>query len=103
MDTSHFKKMRRHRRLLRLMGLAWALVGAVLLVSFVPLVMDPNASIIYNGSPTTEFGPKLSATLFAGAFVAAGACFLLVPARLLDRLYVWRQSVLSSIFFWCSK
>lgn len=100
MDTNQLKKMRRYRRLFRLMGLVWVLVGGMLLLSFIPLVLDPNASIVYNGIRTTAFGPKLSASLFVGSFLIAGLCFLFVPARLLDRLFVWRQSALSSIFFW---
>jgi ABC-type uncharacterized transport system permease subunit len=100
MDIHQLKKMRRHRRLFRLMGFVWALVGGMLLFSFMPLVLDPNASIMYNGVRTTAFGPKLSATLFASAFVIAGLCFLFVPARLLDRLFIWRQSALSALLFW---
>ena len=100
MDTRQLKKMRRYRRLFRLMGVVWALVGGMLLVSFIPLVLDPGASIVYNGAPTTAFGPKLSAALFSGAFLAAGLCFLFLPARVLDRLFVWRQSALSALMFW---
>ncbi|MBE1162885.1 hypothetical protein [Dyella acidiphila] len=100
MDIRQLKQMRRHRRLFRLMGFVWALVGGMLLLSCIPLVLDPNASIVYNGVRTTAFGPKLSAALFAGGFVVAGLCFLFVPARFLDRLYVWRQSALSALFFW---
>jgi hypothetical protein len=100
MDIRQLKKMRRYRRLFRFMGFIWTLVGGMLLFSFVPLVLDPNASIMYNGVRTTDFGAKLSATLFAGAFVVAGLCFLFVPARMLDRLFIWRQSALSVLFFW---
>ena len=100
MDTRQLKKMRRYRRLFRLMGVVWALVGGMLLVSFIPLVLDPGASIVYNGAPTTAFGPKLSAALFSGAFLATGLCFLFLPARVLDRLFVWRQSALSALMFW---
>jgi hypothetical protein len=100
MDIRQLKLMRRHRRLFRFTGFIWALVGGILLFSFVPLVMDPNASIIYNGVRTTAFGPKLSAMLFAGAFLVAGLCFLFVPARWLDRIYIWRQSARSALFFW---
>jgi hypothetical protein len=100
MDTHLIKKMRRHRRLFRLMGFVWALVGGMLLLSFAPLVLDPGASIMYNGVRTTAFGAKLSAALFVSAFLVAGLCFLFVPTRMLDRLFVWRQSALSSIFFW---
>ncbi|HEY8587118.1 MAG TPA: hypothetical protein VIL60_10405 [Rhodanobacter sp.] len=100
MNPQLLKKMRRHRRLFRFMGFVWALIGGMLLLSFIPLVLDPSASIVYNGAPTTAFGAKLSAALFAGAFLVAGLCFLFVPARMLDRLFVWRQSALSSLLFW---
>jgi hypothetical protein len=100
MDIRQLKKMRRYRRLFRFMGIAWALVGGMLLVSFIPLVLDPDASIVYNGTPTTAFGPKLSAALFSGAFLVTGLCFLFLPARILDRLFVWRQSALSALMFW---
>ena len=100
MDIRQLKKMRRYRRLFRLMGVMWALVGAMLLASFIPRVLDPSASIVYNGTPTIAFGPKLSAALFAGAFLVAGLCFLFLPARILDRLFVWRQSALSALMFW---
>ncbi len=82
------------------MGVMWALVGGMLLASFIPLVLDPGASIVFNGTPTTAFGPKLSATLFAGAFLVAGLCFVFLPARMLDRLFVWHRSALSALMFW---
>jgi hypothetical protein len=82
------------------MGFVWALVGGMLLLSIIPLVLDPNASIVYNGAPSTAFGAKLSAALFTGAFLVAGLCFLFVPARMLDRLFVWHQSALSLLLFW---
>lgn len=100
MDINQLKKMRRFRRLLRLMGLMWALVGGMLLFSFIPLVLDPHASIVYNGTPTTALGPKLYAAFSSGAFLIVGLGFLFLPARLLDRLFVWRQSALSALMFW---
>ena len=100
MDTHMLKSKRRHRRLFRFMGFIWALVGAMLLLSFIPLVLDPSASIGYNGSPTTAFAPKLSAALFAGSFLVAGLSFSFIPARMLDRLFVWRQSALSALLYW---
>jgi len=100
MDINQLKKMRRFRRLLRLMGLMWVLVGGMLLFSFIPLVLDPHASIVYNGTPTTALGPKLYAAFSSGAFLIVGLGFLLLPARLLDRLFVWRQSALSALMFW---
>ena len=100
MEIHQLKKMRRYRRLFRLTGVLWALVGGMLLFSFIPLVLDAHATIVYNGVRTAAFGPKLSAALFAGAFLVAGLCFLFLPARILDRLFVWRQSAVSALMFW---
>jgi len=100
METNQLKKMKRHRRLYRFMGFMWALVGGMLLVTFVTLLFDPSSTITYNGIPTTAVGPKVSAAVFAATFFAAGLGFLFVPARFLDRLFVWRQSLWSSIAFW---
>ena len=82
------------------MGFMWALVGGMLLVGFVSLILNPSGTITYNGVPTTEIGPKISAAVFAFTFFAAGLGFLFVPARFLDRLFIWRQSLWSSIAFW---
>lgn len=92
--------MKRHRRLYRFMGFIWALVGTMLLLAFVPLIFDPNGTITYNGVPTTALGPKISAAIFAATFVVAGLGFLFVPSSFLDRLFIWRQSLWSSIAFW---
>ncbi|HET8553946.1 MAG TPA: hypothetical protein VFL78_03895 [Rhodanobacteraceae bacterium] len=100
MDIDQLKKMRRFRRLFRFMGVMWALVGGMLLFSFIPLVLDPHASIVYNGTATTALGPKLYAAFSSGAFLIVGLGFLFLPARLLDRLFVWRQSALSALMFW---
>jgi len=99
MKTNQLKLMKRHRRLYRLMGFMWALLGGLLLVVFVAQVLDPSATIIVNGVPTTAVGPKVSAALFAATFFVAGLSFLFVPARFLDRLFIWRQSLWSSLAF----
>ena len=100
MKTNQLKLMKRHRGVFRFMGFVWVLVGSVLLVSFVALILDPTSSITYNGVPTTAKGPKVFAAVFSGSFVIAGIGFLFVPARWLDQLFVWRQSLWSGIAFW---
>lgn len=98
MDTKQFKKMKRFRGMIRFMGAIFTLVGIVLLFFFVPILLDPNATLLYNGEPTSEFGPKLSATLFVGSFVVIGLIALFCSSRYLDKLFVWRLSLLSTIF-----
>ncbi len=72
----------------------------MLLVAFVPLALDPNATIRYNGVTTAAAGPKVSAVLFCSCFVVAGVGFLFAPSRYLDRLFIWRQSLWDAIAFW---
>jgi hypothetical protein len=100
MDTNQLRKMKRSRRTYRFMGFTWALVGAMGLFGFVPLLFDPASTISSNGVLTNDMGSKVSATAFCGAFFVAGLCFLFVPGRLLDRLFIWRQSMLSQFKFW---
>ena len=98
MDTSYFKLMKRHGRIYRFMGAMFCLTGSVLLITFLPLLLDENATINYNGAATSDFGPKLSAVLFTGSFVVIGLAFLFSPNRYLNRLFIWRQSLIATIF-----
>jgi hypothetical protein len=100
MDTNQLKKMKRSRQTYRFMGFTWALVGAILLSGFVPLLFDPASTISSNGVLTNDMGTKVSAVAFCGAFFVVGLFFLFVPGRLLDRLFIWRQSMLSQLMFW---
>ncbi|MBI1397991.1 MAG: hypothetical protein GC151_18610 [Betaproteobacteria bacterium] len=100
METSQLKKMKRHRKLYRFMGFIWALIGTMLLFAIMPLIFDPNGTKIFNGVLTTALGPKVYAALLAAVFVVAGLGVPFVPNRFLDRFFVWRQSLWSSIAFW---
>ena len=94
------KRMRRHRRGMRFLGLVFALVGSGLLVSFIPLLLDPSATIYANGVATTSIGPKLSGVMTFLWFVACGLFFLFAPARVINRMFVWRESARYAIFPW---
>lgn len=98
MDSSQLKKMKRFRRGFRFMGAMFCLVGSILLFSFVSMLLDPETTIIYNGVRTNAFGPKLNATIFLAIFVVVGLLCLFGPSKFFDRLFVWRQSLLSSWF-----
>lgn len=84
MDIRLLKKMRRHRRLFRLRVFVGMLVAGMLFLYFISLVLEPSASIVYNGVPTTAFDAKLSAALIAGVVLVGCLGLLLVPARALD-------------------
>jgi uncharacterized BrkB/YihY/UPF0761 family membrane protein len=92
--------MRRHRRGMRFLGLMFSLVGGLLFVAFLPGVFDPNSTIVSNGVRTNAWGDKLSAALFAAGFVAVGLFFLFAPRRVVDKMFVWRESVRYAIFPW---
>ncbi|HMN44522.1 MAG TPA: hypothetical protein PKE27_08120 [Povalibacter sp.] len=98
MDSSQLKEMKRFRRGFRFVGAMFCLVGSVMLIAFASLLLDPESTIIDNGVRTNAFGPKLSATIFVAMFVLVGLLCLLAPKRIFDRLFVWRQPLLSSWF-----
>jgi hypothetical protein len=94
-DRNIYKRMRRHRNGLRLLGSTFALVGGLLFISGIWLLLDPESTITVNGEPTTSVGAKLHYTVFSAAFLGVGLFFLCAKARVLDKLFVWRQSFLS--------
>ena len=98
MDISQLKKMKRTRRSYRLIGAMFTLVSCLLLLMFVPLLFDPDAIIIYNGVPTSDYGVKLGATLFVGGFTILGLALLLCPSKYLNNLFLWTQSFKAAIF-----
>ena len=93
MDIRLRRKMRRHRYLLRFLGCSWSLIGGLLLYNFIPVVLDPNATIVYDGVPTTVIGIKISWVLCVSAFFVAGIGFSLASSRFLDRWFIWNQSL----------
>jgi hypothetical protein len=76
------------------------LVAGMMLFYFVWLALDPSASIVYNGVPTTAFGEKLSAALIPGVLLVVCLGLFLLPDRALDRTFVRRQHTLSALFSW---
>lgn len=90
METRQLKKMRWNRRLLRIIGAFFSLVAGMMLVALVPLVLNPNRTIIYNGQPTTDSGVKLAAMLVVFTVFAVGLGLLFAPSRFLSRLLVWQ-------------
>ena len=99
MDIRLRRKMRRHRYLLRFLGCSWSLIGGLLLYNFIPVVLDPNATIVYDRVPTTVIGIKISWVLCVSAFFVAGIGFFLAPSRFLDRWFIWNQSLWRAIAF----
>jgi hypothetical protein len=100
MDIRLLKKMRRRRRLFRLGVMVGMLGAGVMLVYFVFLALDPSASIVYNGVPTTALNEKLSAALIPGVVLVVFLGLLLLPDRAIDRTFVRRQHTLSTLFSW---
>ena len=96
MDTSQLKKMRRFRKGVRFIGAMFILVGGVLLFNLSMLLLDPESTIRVNGVATSEFKPKLRATIFVSSFVLIGLLALFGPNQWFNKIFVWRQS-LSSI------
>ena len=97
MDTTQLKKMRRFRKGVRFIGAMFILVGGMLLFNLSMLLFDPESTITVNGVVTSDFKPKLHATLFVSSFVFIGLLALFGPSKWFNKLFVWRQS-LSSVF-----
>jgi hypothetical protein len=100
MDTRLLKKMRRRRRVFRLGVMVGMLGAGMMLVYFVFLALDPSASIVYAGVPTTAFSDKLSAALIPGVVLVAFLGLLFLPDRAIDRTFVRRRRTLSVLFSW---
>lgn len=83
--------MRWNRRVSRLVGAFFSLGAGTALINLVPLVLNPNSTIKYNGQLTTDIGVKISAMLFVFTFFAVGLGLLFAPSRFLGRLFVWQQ------------
>ena len=76
------------------------LVAGMMLLYSVSLLLDPSASIVYNGVPTTAFNEKLFAALIPCAVLIVLFGFFLLPDRALDRTFIKRQHTLSALSSW---
>lgn len=64
-----------------------------MLYPLVGILLDPEATIIYNGIPTNDYSIKLGATIFCGSFVLFGIVAALAPTKLLHKLFVLKRSI----------
>lgn len=92
--------MRRHRRGLRFVGFTFVLFSSILLGMAAFLLADPESTIEYNGVVTSDPSAKRSFAVGLGAFMALGVFFLAAPRRLVDRIFLWRQSARYALFPW---
>lgn len=93
MDTKILKRRRRSRRLYRLMGFVFSLIGGMLAVSGVFLLLDPEATLNCNGVVTNSPGCKRQFTLFGSMFFAVGLGLLFAKGEWLNQLFLWRESI----------
>jgi len=96
-DTSQLKAMRRFRKDMRFIGGWFIVIGGFMLYQFVGILLDPEATITYNGVPTNDYSIKLNAAIFVGSFVLIGLVAVFVPTKLLNKLFVLKMSLKSSI------
>ena len=99
MDTSQLKAMRRFRKGMRFLGIWFTLIGGFMLYQVVGTLLDPEATIIYNDVPTNDYSIKLNAAIFVGSFVLIGLVALFTPAKLINKLFVLKMSLKSSVDF----
>ena len=84
---------------MRFMGVWFTVIGGFMLYQFVGILLDPEATITYNDVPTNDYSIKLNAAIFVGSFVLIGLVAALAPAKLLNKLFVLKMSLKSSIGF----
>ena len=92
-----YRRIRRQRRILRLMGLFFVLFASAMIFPTIGLLLDPASTIVCNGVVTTSFGCKLSLTLFGGFLLLVGLGCLCTPRRYIDRALEWKESLWSLI------
>jgi len=95
MDTLQLKKMKRFRKGFHFIGAIFILIGGLLLFNFSLLLLDPEATIIVNGIASSDFNLKLQAVIFLILFVITGIFLLFGPNSFFNKLFVWRQSLVS--------
>ena len=78
------------------MGVLFILVGGFLLLNFSMLLLDPESTITVNGVVTSAFTPKLQAVIFTASFTLIGIVLLFVPKSVLNKLFIWDQSLIST-------
>jgi hypothetical protein len=96
MDALQLKKMKRFRKGFRFIGAMFTLVGGLLLFNFSLLLLDPESTITVNGIATSDFAPKLQTVIFLILFVFIGIFALFGPSSFFNKLFIWRQSLLSA-------
>jgi len=88
--------MKRFRKGFRFMGVIFILVGGFLLFNFSLLLLDHESTIRVNGVVTSDFNPKLRAVVFTASFTLIGIVLLFTPSKFFNKLFVWRQSLVSA-------
>ena len=88
--------MKRFRKGFRFIGVMFILVGGFLLFNFSLLLLDPESTIRVNGVVTSDFNPKLRAVVFTASFTLIGIVLLFTPSKFFNKLFVWRQSLVSA-------
>lgn len=93
MDTKILKRRKRSRRLYRLIGFMFSLVGGMLAISGLFLLLDPEATLNCNGVVSNSPSCKRQFTLFGAMFFVIGLGLLFAKGQWLDRLFLWRESI----------
>lgn len=99
MDTSQFKAMKRFRTGMRCIGWWFIILGSFMLYQSMLLLLDPEATITYNGVPTSEYSVKLNTVIFVSLFVVIGLLGACSPKRWLNKLFVVKMGFKSAVRF----
>ncbi|MBC3765694.1 hypothetical protein [Neptunicella marina] len=99
MNASQLKAMRRFRKGSRFVGIWFVLIGGFMFYQFLGIYLNPEATILYNGVPTSDESIKLNALIFISLFVVLGVFFTLAPSKILNKLFVLKLSFKSAFGF----
>ena len=79
------------------MGIPFTIIGGILFYSMLMLLLDPDATIKFNGVPTNDYDKKLFATVFTSLFFIFGLFSLFAPRRWLNKLFIIQVGFQSSM------
>lgn len=71
-------------------GIGWMLliIGSIILIGFLPTLLDPEATISVNSTPRSDLWTKISSLLFIVIFPIIGSLMAFFPQRRLESLFL---------------
>ena len=81
----------------RFLGVLFIIFACLMLYSSIPILLDPEATVRFNGVETTEFSKKMVFIVFSGLFLLMGLVLTFIPKALFQKLFTKNIKVLNKI------